>query len=304
MKRLILCALVLGIIGTVSHLALTRTTAPERQSGVTRQEESRNPWTNKELNQKSGQFQFAIVTDRTGGHRPGVFQNAVQKINLLQPEFVVSVGDLIEGYSEDPGAWALEWNEFETYINRLQMPFYLCVGNHDISNLPMNSEWNRRFGRTYYHFKYNDCLFVVLNSEDPPCKKDIPFQFSVEQQRWFSQVLAENTDARWTFVFLHKPAWTFPNADFDKLGWTAIETALQGRKHTVFSGHKHEYAKYVRNGMEYYMLATTGGASKLTGVKDGRFDHFVWVTMKDDRPVIANVMLDGVEDSNVRVLAK
>src|SRR5690242_7591922 len=75
--------------------------------------ESRNPWTSLNLNNKDRDFQFVIVTDRTGGHRPGVFGQAVKKINLLQPEFVISVGDLIEGGSEDNGQWALEWAEFQ-----------------------------------------------------------------------------------------------------------------------------------------------------------------------------------------------
>ncbi|MFN0195227.1 MAG: serine/threonine protein phosphatase, partial [Planctomycetaceae bacterium] len=61
-----------------------------------------NPWTNLDLNNRRENFQFAIVTDRTGGARAGIFESAVPKINLLQPEFVISVGDLIEGSTEDP----------------------------------------------------------------------------------------------------------------------------------------------------------------------------------------------------------
>ncbi len=307
MRRLGQFVLVVAILVTVSHFALTRTTETPRATGLSIIEEPKNPWTKKELNNKTGNFQFAIVTDRTGGHRPGVFQKAVEKINLLQPEFVVSVGDLIEGYSEDPGAWALEWSEFEGRINELQMPFFLCVGNHDISNLAMGANWNRKFGRTYYHFRYQDCLFVVLNSEDPPItkeEKEVEYRFSEAQQRWVSQTLAENKDVRWTFVFLHKPTWTFPKSDPVKQGWTAIEDSLQGRQDTVFSGHKHEYVKFIRKGMEYYMLATTGGASKMTGIQDGRFDHFVWVTMKEQKPVIANLLLEGVESSDVRLEPK
>src|SRR5262249_39565293 len=42
------------------------------------------------------------------------------------------------------------------------------------------------------------------------------------------------------------------------------------------------------------MLATTGGGSKLRGPEYGEFDHVVWVTMKKDGPVIANLLLDGI----------
>jgi hypothetical protein len=115
-------------------------------------------------------------------------------------------------------------------------------------------------------------------------------------------VLAENADRRWTFVFMHKPAWDYPEADPQAGGWTAIEDALGERPYTVFAGHKHNYAKFERRGREYYMLATTGGGSKLRGFEYGEFDHFMWVTVTDDEPVLANVLLGGIEDENVRVL--
>lgn len=258
----------------------------------------RNPWSSLPLNNQRRDFQFVIVTDRTGGHRPGVFADAVRKINLLQPEFVVSVGDLIEGGTEDKAQWALEWAEFQGKVQQLQMPFFYVPGNHDISNAAMTADWNRKFGRSYYEFRYHDVLFLALNSEDTP--KVDPGRFTPEQQRWAVDVLERNKDARWTIVLLHKPFWTYPNVDYSQVGWTAIEQALGDRNYTVFAGHKHNYARTVRNGRDYIMLATTGGSSKLRGRADGEFDHVVWVTMKDSGPIIANIMLDGIADKNIR----
>ncbi|MEC9009592.1 MAG: metallophosphoesterase [Planctomycetota bacterium] len=301
MKRFCL-ALSVGLIlvaaATVSSTAPPADTTPRH---VSIESGPRNPWTNLQFNDRRDNFQFVIVTDRTGGRRPGVFRNAVDQINLLQPEFVVSVGDLIEGYTEDPGQWALEWSEFETMVDRLEMPFFFCAGNHDISNLPMSQNWTRRFRRSYYHFLYHDCLFLVLNSEDPPKQGD--FHFSQAQRDWATEVLKKNRDVRWTFVVTHKPTWTYPNADLAKQGWTQIENALAGRKYTVFTGHKHAYARFIRRGQEYYMLATTGGGSTLSGVPEGRFDHFVWVTMTEKGPVLANLLLDGVKSKTLRTLA-
>jgi hypothetical protein len=48
------------------------------------------------------------------------------------------------------------------------------------------------------------------------------------------------------------------------------------------------------------MLATTGGGSKMRGVEYGEFDHVAWVTMKDTAPIIANVLLEGVQPNDVR----
>src|SRR5262245_50378325 len=64
------------------------------------EQEQKNPWTHLRLNSAADEFNFAIVSDRTGGHRAKIFSQAVERLNLMQPEFVVSVGDLIEGYSE------------------------------------------------------------------------------------------------------------------------------------------------------------------------------------------------------------
>ena len=43
------------------------------------------PKTNRPFADRPENFQFAIVGDRTGGHRPGVFRHAIQRINQLQP---------------------------------------------------------------------------------------------------------------------------------------------------------------------------------------------------------------------------
>ena len=61
----------------------------------------KKPWTNLNFNNDPDNFQFAIVSDRNGGNRPGIFDDAIEKFNLMQPEFVLSVGDLISGYTTD-----------------------------------------------------------------------------------------------------------------------------------------------------------------------------------------------------------
>src|SRR3972149_6216471 len=59
------------------------------------------PWTGLAPLRPAEEPRFVVVTDRTGEHRDGVFESAMPKINLVRPEFVVSVGDLIEGYTEE-----------------------------------------------------------------------------------------------------------------------------------------------------------------------------------------------------------
>ena len=281
------------------------------------------PWSHLRFANDPANFQFAIVTDRTGGHRPGVFPAILKKVNLLQPELVMSVGDYIEGYTEDREALEAEWAEVEAMIAAVEAPFFHLPGNHDYSNEVMAQLWRERMGRPYYHFLYRDVLFIALNTEDPPHRKtpesdaafaklleigaregrEAGYRFIVEnpllraqfgaigdaQRDWAIGVLESHPDVRWTFVFMHKPAWQYgiPNL-------LAIERALGERGYTMFAGHEHKYFYAQRQGRDYMRLGTTGGGwiqSLQPGVE---LDHITWVTMRDDGPVFAHLVATGI----------
>ncbi len=296
MKRLLLGATTAGLLLAAVAFSYNQTDKSAiPTSDLQIQPESRNPWTHLRLNNDPADFRFAIVSDRTGGHRPRVFSKAVEQLNLMQPEFVLCVGDLIEGYKEDSAKLAEEWREFHSYVNKLQMPFFFVPGNHDVANAVESKLWQEKFGRSYYHFAYRGVLFLMLNTSDPDDKSK---QLSPEQIAFAKKALAQNADARWTVVALHKPIWN--EGDIEKNGWAEIERSLEGRKYTVFAGHVHRYRKFVRQGMNYYQLATTGGGSRMRGLRYGEFDHFVWVTMKKDGPALANLMLDGIYPEDLR----
>lgn len=280
------------------------------------------------LNQPEN-FQFAIVGDRTGEHREGVFASAVGQLNLLRPEFVISVGDLIEGYSEDKQVLEQEWQEFDAHVKGLDMPFYYVVGNHDMGNDVMLEMWRQRLGPTYYHFVYKGVLFIALNTEDPPTPMDPKVKVEVgelialsktdpqaaqskyeqlgpalaavertniskKQVRYVEKVLKQNKDVRWTFLFMHKPAWEHPSPVFEK-----IEALLDERPYTVFGGHMHNYLHSERNGRDYIRLGTTGG-TWMGRDPAGDFDHITWVSMTDDGPTIANLLMSGIRDKKAR----
>lgn len=288
MRRVFLPLIAALIIGTIAYSAGALRQEPSAPSDTG----TRTPWTSLNYNNSDETFRFAVVSDRTGGHRAEIFSKAVAQLNLMQPEFVLSVGDLIEGYSTDQQAIAGMWNEFDSYISKLQMPFFHVPGNHDVPNLPMIKHWKSKFGKIYYHFVYKNVLFLCLNTEDFPEGQKQATRISPEQTAYFAKVLEENKNVRWTIVSMHKPVWNATNAD--EIGFIAFEKLLQDRPYTMFAGHIHHYQKVVRHGRNYYQLATTGGGSKLRGIQYGEFDHITWVTMKKDGPVLANVLLNGI----------
>ena len=264
--------------------------------------EPATPWTSLHADDAEQDFHFVIVSDRTGGARPGVFASAIPKVNLLQPAFVVSVGDLIEGYTEDQAQLDREWDEFEGFVADLDAPFFYAAGNHDMNNAVMADAWRARFGPSYYHFVYKDVLFLVLNSElfgmvtEPETPVPGPWT-QAEQLAFIESTLAEHPAPRWTIVLVHQPLWDYPGGP--RGDWPKVEAMLGERDYTVFAGHFHRYVKNVRQDRKYITLATTGGGSSLRGGPYGEFDHVAWVTMTADGPRIANLMLDGIHDENI-----
>ena len=128
--------------------------------------EGAKPWSEKPILNDPSRFHIAIMTDNTGGHRPGIWMKAVERINWMRPEFVVSVGDLIEGYSTNRDEIEAQWKEFLGFIDKMEMKFFFVAGNHDVSNPTMHKIWREHFGAEWYSFDYKGVHFVCMSSED------------------------------------------------------------------------------------------------------------------------------------------
>ena len=90
------------------------------------------PWTSEKFLDDPQEFHFAIIGDLTGGERKGIYAKAVTALNLLRPEFVMSVGDLVAGGGVSRSDLEKQWASFRDRTAKLEMPFFHVVGNHDI----------------------------------------------------------------------------------------------------------------------------------------------------------------------------
>ena len=274
------------------------------------------PWTNEnfpDLSVDKGEFSFAVIPDRTGRPREGVFEGAMKKINMLRPDFAVSIGDLISGSpvnEKTSGPVEAQGKEVRKLTESLKMPFFYCVGNHDINRNTVNdfrnriskNAWIKNFGsQTYYCFVYRNVLFMVMNSMEDGDISFSPDPFSKKQQQWALDTLKKYPDVRWTFVFMHHPK-------FHHKSFAPVEKELLKRNYTVFAGDWHRYTRFKRYGRNYYVLSTCGGVVPEVdkkaipaprGPKYGEMDHIVWVTVTDKGPETVNILLDGIVPDDV-----
>lgn len=274
---------------------------------------------------------FTIVGDNTAYARPGVFDQAMVQVSWLQPDFVLSVGDLIEGYSDDRALIEKQWDVAERSVAKTKCPFVYCVGNHDLNNPATVDAWSARRGPTYYSFTYKNALFIVLNTEDPPISLDTKGGVAA----YYSMVELMNADpdramagmndfvktpeiaeairltnpahisekqVNWVRDVLRrtpKPHWTF--VVMHKPAWKSndpqfakIQEMLSGRDATVIGGHTHYFTHELIDGHDYINMATCGGIRSRPG--PGNIDHVVNVTLTPAGPLYANIRLIGLMD--------
>lgn len=229
-------------------------------------------------------FRFATIGDLTGGYRWGTFPKIMDRLSWLRPDFVMSVGDLIEGYTYDEAQIARWWDQFDGWVQDFPAPFFYVPGNHDLSNELMTRLWEERHGNTYYSFRHRGITFLVLNTED-----GAPSHISEEQVAFVEDVLTTTPVQEQILLFFHKPLW-----QNEEPGFLAIEDMLSGRPYTVFAGHQHRYSYRIRKGRPYFVLATCGGGNALRGAEFGELDHLAWVTVYPDTLVVTNLETEGI----------
>jgi hypothetical protein len=123
----------------------------------------------------------------------------IDTLNAMKPAFLMSLGDL---FLDVDDRYIRHYQQ--SLFNKLQMPLFNAVGNHDVSN---KNRYEKEYGKAYYSFVNKGTLFIVMNTElNDGSIKD-------EQLKMFKDVLkkAKEDAVKNVFIFSHRPVWAEEN---------------------------------------------------------------------------------------------
>ena len=232
----------------------------------------------------SSSFTFVVIGDtRPGGgqyEQPRVFKQMVGEIAKLKPAFVLHTGDFVPGSSDLTKLKRQYW-EFKKVMDTVGVPYYLALGNHEISGADAHRLFRSLLGKTYYAFNYGNSHFVALDAAMPGDMHRInDVQFA-----WFEMNLAAaKGKSDHVFVMGHDPLYPVDGhigSSLDAHPERRDQLAALLKKYgaVYFAGHEHLFDHGVYNGLT--QVITGGGGAGLYKSKKGTgdFHHYVIVTV-------------------------
>jgi predicted phosphodiesterase len=220
-------------------------------------------------------LRVAVLGDRTGGHTPGVFPAIIDEVNSRDPDVVLAVGDLIEGYNKDIETIRDQWQEVLPMLQRIRAPLLVCPGNHDVFSAASEDLYKELIGPLYHTREVAGVRFYMLDVS----RAVLPEQIGAGQWEWLRTELGSAPSSAGKVVVMHRPLWLhtlaagLPDSLHDLFVQEGVDLAVAGHEHKYF------YAEY--DGVRYVSVGPSGGSFFFWGPGDVQFHQYLWVTIQD-----------------------
>lgn len=247
-------------------------------------------------------FTFAVLGDTQNFELPdssGGFVKAVGQIEKMNPDFVMTVGDLVDSCSSQ--ADCANYKAWKNIAKPILPITYEVVGNHDrvVSNndeaekTSADKEWQNYFNSPTngptgfeeftYSFDAGNSHFVVLDSEKPR-----EHEIGQDQLIWLEKDLSANTKDN-TFVFYHEPAFPMSykfgqSLDYHQKERDALWSIIDKYNVTaIFNGHEHIYSRQQidqdefpteKNGIYQFIIGNTDAYEKENVTTSDKVDYY------------------------------
>ncbi len=235
------------------------------------------------------------------------FKKAIDKVNEMNPDFVLTGGDLImdalaTGYDRADSLY----NIYKENVKLINAPVYNTIGNHEVfgwyekSGVDRNhpefgkSMYMKRIGKTYYSFTFKNIKIFVLDSIEETPEKGRYYGFiNKEQIEWLKDELSKTDTSMILIVSSHIPLLTsFSQVRNGAMAANERGLVVENSKQVldlfkghnlrlVLQGHLHFFEDInIQNKIRFI----TGGAVSArwwTGQNEGLEEGFVLVKIKD-----------------------
>lgn len=269
--------------------------------------------------QKTGrkkQFTFIHFTDvhvhpEQGAHEG--FLAAIERMNSLNPDFVIGGGDLIgDALGADETRATSLYDLYLSCVKKFRKPVYHVMGNHEIfgiyvpDKVPRNHpEWGKDMfkkrlgdGATYRSFDFKGVHFLLLDSMEIVKNAQKPgYRYiggvSGEEMGWLAADLAKLAPGTPVIAVSHIPLFTLwgqiqfgptfstPDDWVITDGKPLFDLLSRHRLLGFFSGHTHVNELYVYKKMQFVGTGAVCG-KWWAGPIDGHPEGFNFVTVWDD----------------------
>jgi 3',5'-cyclic AMP phosphodiesterase CpdA len=173
------------------------------------------------------------------------FEEILDRISELSPDFLVITGDVINGmWGEriDPEIIRSDFNRFDEGVKRLGIPVYRLPGNHDVHNFATRDIYLERYPKVPYAFTYKGSRFIMLDTiginqrtqDGNPNWKPQKLPFDDTQLTFIRNEVEQQDKYNHVFFFMHH-VWLWRNPS--GFWWKDVHPMLKdGKTRVVFSG--------------------------------------------------------------------